>query len=80
MATLFGIVATAVVGSWLIPSFIGWISSKKQGSRLDHYHNEVKALYDDGKLDKNDFKNLNNLRDKSSVTLNVIIPSSKSFV
>ena len=64
VATLFAIVATAVVGSWLIPSIIGWISAKKQGSRLDHYHNEVKTLYDDRKLDKNDIEKLNNLRDR----------------
>ncbi|MGC2382063.1 MAG: hypothetical protein WA631_03010, partial [Nitrososphaeraceae archaeon] len=63
VATLFAIVATAFVGSWLIPTAIGWLSARKQGSRLDHYHTEVKTIYDDGKLDKNDIQKLNPLRD-----------------
>jgi hypothetical protein len=62
VATLLGVVATAFVGSWLTPSLIEWRKTKKQGSKLDHYHNEVKNLYNDGKLDRNDIKKLNNLK------------------
>jgi YVTN family beta-propeller protein len=63
LATLFTIVATAFIGSWLTPTVIGWRKAKKQGSKLDHYHNEVKNLYNDGRLDTNDIKELNNLRE-----------------
>jgi YVTN family beta-propeller protein len=31
LATLFAVVATAFIGSWLTPSFIGWRKAKKQG-------------------------------------------------
>jgi len=41
---------------------IGWRKARKEGSMLDHYHNEVVKLYDDGKLDMNDIQELNNLR------------------
>jgi YVTN family beta-propeller protein len=64
VATLFAVVVTAFVSSWLTPTIIGWRKTKKQGSILDHYHNEVKKLYNDGKLDRNDIKKLNELRNK----------------
>jgi len=35
---------------------------RKQVSKLDHCHNEVKNLYDDGKLDSNDISKLNSLK------------------
>ena len=63
VATLFTVVATAFVGSWLTPTIIGWRRVKKQGSRLDYYHNELKDLYNDWKLDENDIEKLNKLRD-----------------
>ena len=64
IATLFTVVATAFVGSWLTPAIVGWRNAKNQGNRLDHYHNQVKSLYDDdGKLDKNDIEGLNKLKD-----------------
>jgi YVTN family beta-propeller protein len=63
VATLFTVIATAFIGSWLTPTVIEWRKAKKQGSKLDHYHNEVKSLYNDGRLDTNDIKELNNLRD-----------------
>jgi hypothetical protein len=62
-ATLFAVVASAFVGSWLTPSFIGWRKAKKQGNRLDHYHKKIEDLYKDG-LDINDIGGLDNLRDK----------------
>ena len=55
--------STAFIGSWLTPTVIGWRNAKKQGSKLDHYHNEVKKLYNEGKLDRSDINELNNLRD-----------------
>jgi YVTN family beta-propeller protein len=63
VATLFTVVVTALVGSWLTPTVIGWRKARKEGSKLDHYHNEVKKLYNEGKLDMNDIQGLNNLRD-----------------
>jgi YVTN family beta-propeller protein len=62
LATLFTVVVTAFVGSWLTPSFIEWRKAKKQGNKLDHYHKEVKCLHKDGKLDKNDIVGLDKLR------------------
>jgi YVTN family beta-propeller protein len=62
LATLFTVVVTAFVGSWLAPGFIGWRRAKKQGNKLDNYHQRLKHLYDDGKLDKNDIDDLDKLR------------------
>ena len=44
LATLFTVVITAFVGSWLTPSFIEWRKAKKQGNRLDSYHEQVEGL------------------------------------
>jgi hypothetical protein len=63
LATLFAVVASAFIGSWLTPSFIGWRKAKKQGNRLDHYHEKIKNLHEDGKLDKNDINDLDKLKD-----------------
>jgi hypothetical protein len=63
VATLFTVVVTALVGSWLTPTVIGWRKARKEGTNLDHYHNEVRKLYSDGKLDRNDIRKLNDLRD-----------------
>jgi uncharacterized membrane protein len=62
VATLFTVIATAFVGSWLTPTVIGWRKAKKEGTNLDYYHNEVRKLYDDGKLDENDIENLDKLK------------------
>jgi len=62
VATLFTVVVTAFVGTWLIPAIIGWRRAKKQGSKLDHYHNEVKSLYNDVELNSKDTKKLNELK------------------
>ena len=59
---LYGIIVSTIVG-WSIPSIIGWIKSKKQGSKLDHYHNEIKKVYDDAKIDRSDIQELDSLRD-----------------
>ena len=68
MGYIICLVATAFVGSWLIPTSIGWLSARKQGSRLDFIiHKKVKDLDDKGELDKNDFKDLNNLRNNIAV-------------
>ncbi len=56
VATLFTVVATAFVGSWLTPTVIGWRKTRKQGNKLDHYHREKK-------LDSNDIEKLDILRD-----------------
>jgi len=64
VATLFAVVATAFIGSWLTPTVIEWRNRRKQGSKLDHCHNEVKNLYNDGKLSSNDIEKLNSLKEK----------------
>ncbi len=63
VATLFTVVATAFVGTWLTPTVIGWRKARRQGSKLDSYHNQIKNLYNDGRLDSNDIEKLNTLRD-----------------
>ncbi|HEX9318041.1 MAG TPA: YncE family protein [Nitrososphaeraceae archaeon] len=63
VATLFTVVATAFIGSWLTPTVIEWRNRRKQVSKSDHCHNEAKNLYNDGKLDSNDIEKLNNLKD-----------------
>jgi hypothetical protein len=47
VATLFTVVATAFIGSWLTPTVIGWRSAKKQVGKFDQYHNEIKKVYND---------------------------------
>src|SRR5262249_3827233 len=37
-ASLFTVVATALIGSLLIPAIIGWFKSKRQTSRLNSFH------------------------------------------
>jgi YVTN family beta-propeller protein len=63
LATLFAVVISAFVGSWLAPTFIEWRKTKKHGNRLDYYHERIKDLSKDGKLDKNDLDSLDKLRD-----------------
>jgi YVTN family beta-propeller protein len=54
LATLFTVVVTAFVGSWLTPSFIGWRKTAKQGKRLDDYKERVKQVYKDTDLSEKD--------------------------
>jgi YVTN family beta-propeller protein len=63
VATLFTVVATAFIGSWLTPTVIGWRNARKQGNKLDHYHNEIKKVYNDSKINRTDIQELDNLRD-----------------
>jgi YVTN family beta-propeller protein len=63
-ATLFGVVVTAFIGSWLTPTIIRWRTAKKHQVRLNDYQTELKDLRKDNKLDKNDMDNLDRLRDK----------------
>ena len=64
IATLFGIVLTAFISSWLTPTIIGWRKAKKYQNKLNDYQNEIQDLYKDNKLDKNDIPNLDRLREK----------------
>jgi hypothetical protein len=50
-ASLFTIVATALVGSLLIPASIGWFKAKRQTSRLKSYHREL-DLHGKGNIDQ----------------------------
>ena len=63
-ATLFGVVVTAFISSWLTPTIIGWRKAKKHQGKLNDYQNELKDLYKDNKFDKSDIDNLDVLRDK----------------
>ena len=63
-ATLFGVIVTAFISSWLTPTIIGWRKSKKHQDKLNDYQNELKDLYKDSKLDKKNISKLDNLREK----------------
>ncbi|HEU5120420.1 MAG TPA: YncE family protein, partial [Candidatus Nitrosocosmicus sp.] len=62
LATLFGFVITTGLGVWLIPSLVRWIRAKSDIKKSNYYHQRMKSLYNDGKLDENDLANLDNLR------------------
>jgi YVTN family beta-propeller protein len=62
LTPLYGIIASTIVG-WSIPSIIGWIKLKRDVGKLNYYHKEIATLYGDGKLDENDFRKLDGLRD-----------------
>jgi YVTN family beta-propeller protein len=63
VATLFTVVATAFVGSWLTPAVIGWRKAKKEGGRVQTHHLVIKSIYDDGKVDEKDLPHLDKLKD-----------------
>jgi hypothetical protein len=62
-ATLFGVVVTAFISSWLTPAIIGWRKSKKHQGKLNDYQNKLKDLYKDDKFDKSDNDILDRLRE-----------------
>jgi hypothetical protein len=47
MATLFTVVVTAFIGSWLTPTVIGWRNARRERKYVKEYINQI------GKLDKN---------------------------
>ncbi len=52
-----------VIAGLSIPSIVGWIKSKMDARKLNSYHKKIASLYrDDGKLNENDIKRLNLLR------------------
>ena len=53
LATLFTVVVTAFVGSWLTPSFIEWRKAKKQGDKFDQYYGKIQCLHKDTQCLKN---------------------------
>jgi YVTN family beta-propeller protein len=63
VATLFTVVATAFIGSWLTPTVIGWRKARKEGQRVQTHHLVIKSLYDDGKVDEKDIPRLDKLKD-----------------
>jgi uncharacterized membrane protein len=63
VATLFTVVASAFVGSWLTPAVIGWRKTKKEGRKVQIHHLIIKSLYDDGKVDEKDITRLDKLKD-----------------
>jgi uncharacterized membrane protein (DUF106 family) len=42
--TLFSVIVTALVGTWLIPSIIGWTKSKRQHRSLRQYRKIINSL------------------------------------
>ena len=62
--TLFGVVVTAFISSWLTPTIIGWRKAKKHQGKLNDYQKDLEDLDKDGKLDKNDIDKLDRLREK----------------
>jgi hypothetical protein len=78
-ATLFSVIATALVGSLLIPAIIGWSKSKRQTSRLRSFHNQMTLLYEDNMLDENDISRLNSLHKNISESINLLSTQKESF-
>ncbi len=62
VATLFAVVISAFIGSWLTPSIIEWRRSRNQGKKLEYYHNSIKDLRKDGIIDQKDISQLDMLR------------------
>ena len=65
-ASLFTVVATALIGSLLIPAALGWFKSRRQTSRLKFYHQGMASLFEDGKSDEKDTARLNTLNNEIS--------------
>jgi YVTN family beta-propeller protein len=63
LATLFTIVISAFVGSWLTPAVIEWRKNKNQGKKLKYYHFKIKDLYRDDVLNQNDTIELDHIRE-----------------
>jgi uncharacterized membrane protein len=63
VATLFTVIASAFIGSWLTPTVIGWRKAKKEGRKVQTYHLAIKSLYDDGEIDEMDIPRLDKLKD-----------------
>ena len=57
---LYGIIVSSIVG-WSIPSIISGINTKRQERRLYSIHNKIDKLYDNGRLDSEDIKPLEDL-------------------
>ena len=62
IATLFTVVVTAFVGTWLTPTVIALRKSKNQGKKLGYYHYQINDLNDGGRLDEKDIGRLDFLR------------------
>ena len=60
-ASLLTVVITALVGSWLTPSIIGWRKEKRQKNKLESYNKKIKLLHNDD--NDNLSSNLKELKD-----------------
>jgi YVTN family beta-propeller protein len=63
VATLFGTIATAFIGTWLTPTIIAWRKSRKQRGKVQRHYVVIKSVYDDGKVDEKDISRLDKLKD-----------------
>ncbi len=64
IATLFAVVISAFIGSWLTPTLVDWRKTRNQGKKLIYYHNEIKSINSDNRFDKSDIEDLDYLREK----------------
>jgi YVTN family beta-propeller protein len=62
LATLFAVVISAFVGTWLTPTVIEWRKFKKQGKKLKYNHQVINSLHIDGILELNDINKLDDIR------------------
>jgi YVTN family beta-propeller protein len=62
IATLFTVVITAFIGTWLTPTVIAWRKARNQGRNLDYYHKQISSIYYYGELDEKYIDKLDNLR------------------
>jgi YVTN family beta-propeller protein len=62
-AQTYAVIGT-VVTALFIPSIVSWFKSKRDAKRLNQFHREIAALYQDGKLDENDIESLDRLRNR----------------
>jgi len=42
-ASLFGVIASAIIGSWFIPGLISWGKLRFQTRRLDYFYNKIRS-------------------------------------
>jgi YVTN family beta-propeller protein len=62
IATLFTVVITAFIGSWLTPTVIAWRKTKNDSRKMNYYHQKIASLEADGRLDENDIQLLSRIR------------------
>lgn len=70
-ATLFSVVVSAIIGSWLTPLIIENIKSRKQKSSLEYYNRKISTLFADKKVDTKYLSNASSLKNMVSDGFNL---------